>query len=192
MGEGQSECLTALYGAGPEDLNVITGNKWNPIYDIWLNVEFLEILEVALPEDHSEWIDCRSIYENDDSIVPDRDPGAQWKNYLAGVPAGALQLRSADSVLEPDSLPDASASLVLALDDKGLPMIGDLHVDLGAMSLAGVPVERAGFGLLHQVGTWPRGDGSFAVEQPALLGAVVLGTDTVTTRLKPNSELVLR
>ncbi|MCA9684254.1 MAG: hypothetical protein KC457_18810 [Myxococcales bacterium] len=191
-GEGQGECLSALYGTGPEDLNVITGNKWNPVYDLWLSVDFLEILEVALPEDPNEWIECRSIFENDDSVMPDRDPGAKWKSYLASVPGGALQLRGADSLLEPESLPEASASLVLALDDKGLPMVGDLHLDIGAMSLAGVPVERAGFGLLQQATTWPRGDGSFAVEQPALLGAVVLDGDTVTTQLEPNSELVLR
>ncbi len=190
-GERQYECINAFWVEGPVDFfNVITDRHWNPAYDVWINLDFLEILDVSLPEDPSEWLTCKSIFENDDTVIPDIHPGPVWSTL--GLKSGSLDL-SGDAILA-TLVPDESSELLIGRDSSGVALLGALQLHGGPTRVEGVEIERWGIRSLRSVAMVDGGDGSVSIPAGALslVAAVVVDGDTLSMPATNHRPMVLR
>lgn len=189
--EKQYECIESLWAGGPvESFNLIIDHQWNPAYDVWVNIDILEVYDIWLPEDPADWIPCTSIYENDETVLPDVDPGPAWDVY--GFDAGSLKLSG--SQLEIKAIPDATSELLVGRDVDGEMMVGALHLHGGALSVSGITFERWRIGTLRAVSAHALADGSLAVPAGSLtfVGAVVLDGEAISVAASNTTALVLR
>jgi hypothetical protein len=190
-GEKQFECIAQLWGAGPADpyYYAITDHSWNAIANVWVNIVVAEVNDLYLPEDPEEWISCASIFENDDTVLPDAGPDGAVLDALQ-LDSGSIDVSAFDSTGW--LAPEPSSVLVVGEGDQG-PLFGLLALDGGATRLGGVPVERWRVTTLRAVPMHERTDGALTVPAGALsfIGALVVDGDTLTTIAHNVTELVL-
>lgn len=189
--EKQYECIENLWAGGPvEKFNLLMDHQWNPAYDVWVNIDILEVYDIFLPEDPAEWIPCKSIYENDETVLPDVDPGPVWE--VLGFDSGSLKL--AGSKLELEAVPDTTSELLVGRDVDGAMMLGALHLHGGAVRVSGITFDRWRIGTLRAVSVHEYAEGSLVVPAGSLtfVGAVVLDGEAVSMSASNATALILR
>ncbi len=191
-GDGQYACIDTLFNGGPAEdtFNIIQNTTWNPAYDVWITIDSLEIVEVALPEEPSEWQTCKSIFENDHTVIPDIHPGPVWD--VLGFDAGALALSAAE--LDLKLVPDDSSELLLGEDSDGSLVLGTLQLQGGPLIVEGVEIDRWRIGSFRMQTVLEARDGSFWIPAGALslVVAVVADGDTRSLATTNASTIVLR
>lgn len=190
--DGQFDCIDTLFGAGPaeDQLNLLFDRSWNLGYDVWLNVNVLEILEISLPEDDGEWMTCTSTFENDETVLPDMSHGPVWDEL--GLDSGALALSGLE--LQFKSPADPTSALILGEAVDGSLMLGALQLRGGPLRVEGLVVERWRLGSLHDVTPVQASDGSWIVRAGMMrfVGAAIVDGETYTLPARNASDLVLR
>lgn len=184
--EKQYECIDSLWADGPTDpyYYAITSHSWNAIADVWVKVVVAEINDLYLPEDPAEWVTCESIFENDDTVLP--DTGGPVLDTLL-LDSGSLSVSGLD--LQLALTPEPTSALVIGSDAR----LGALQLHGAAARLAGLTVERWRLGSLRSVPMKQRDDGALVVSAGALamIGALVVDGETITTMAYNSTELVL-
>lgn len=188
----QNECLTELWGTGPgpDDVSRLFDHQWKLGYDIWLNIDVLEILEVTLPEDEADWLECRSVFENDDTIMPNIPQGPIWDNLQLA--AGALKAEGDD--LELKAVPDSGSEILLGWDTTGSPILGALQLHGSDLRIDGFSVvDRWRLSTLRATVGEEGADGTlhFAPHTVTFIAAAVVDDDVVTVPVSNGQELVL-
>lgn len=189
--ESQYECIETLWGGGPtEYFNFITDRHWNPAYDVWVNIDSLEVIEVSLPEDPDDWLTCKSIFENDETIIPDIEPGPVWDTLEFD--AGALQLSGTD--FQVTLAPDGTSEVLLGHGPNGAMLLGALQLYGGPVAVEGVEIERWRIGSFRAYELLAAHDGTFSVPAGTLylVAAAVVEGDTLSVSATNATPVVLR
>lgn len=188
---GQADCLTTLWSGGPAegDYTVMYERSWNPAYNLWVTIDTLEAYDVYLPEDPGDWITCKSIFENDGTVMPDMSHDPVWQNL--GLDAGSLELVESDLVI---SAVADGGELLLGRDGVGKPLVGALQVAGGQLRVDGVLVDQWRLATLREVVATEQRDGALVVAAGSLtfVGAVVMLGDTITVPVRNATDIVLR
>jgi hypothetical protein len=186
----QYECIDNLWSGGPTDpFNVINDHSWNLAYDVWVNIDILEVYDLFLPEDPADWLTCTSVFDNDDTVIPDVGSNGPHLDSLT-LDSGSMQLSGTgiDATLALAS----SSELVIGSDFQGL-MLGTLQLHGGMTRLAGASVERWRIATLRAVPLQELEDGSFVVPAGGVtfIGSAVYDGETLSTASN-GTPLVLR